>query len=141
MPAKKRTTRKDTTAAKSPAEIEGASKVAKPATTRPQKAAAATPDTKAVTAKAANEAQPKATKVAKPRTRKVAPVEVAVPVAGAAEVSVAADTVTDAEVVTPPAISVDDIRRAAYLLSLRRHGPSDPVADWFEAERLLGARA
>jgi hypothetical protein len=32
---------------------------------------------------------------------------------------------------------VEDVRRTAYLLSQRRQGPSDPIADWFEAERLL----
>jgi len=40
-----------------------------------------------------------------------------------------------------PAISADDIRQAAFFLSQRRRGPSDPVADWLEAERLLLQRA
>jgi len=39
------------------------------------------------------------------------------------------------------AISVDDIREAAFYLSQRRHGPSDPLADWLQAEQLLLTRA
>ncbi len=68
------------------------------------------------------------------------------PVSGAGEPATAPVVVPDATTPAPPApvrsaISVDDIREAAFYLSQRRHGPSDPVADWLQAERLLLARA
>ena len=40
-----------------------------------------------------------------------------------------------------PTISRDDVAREAIKLFQARHGaPGDPVADWFEAERIVKAR-
>jgi hypothetical protein len=44
--------------------------------------------------------------------------------------------------VPAPTVSRDDIAREAFKLFQARHGaPGDPVADWFEAERIVMARA
>jgi hypothetical protein len=41
-----------------------------------------------------------------------------------------------------PAVSQEEISREAFKLFQARHGaPGDPIADWFEAERIVRSRA
>jgi hypothetical protein len=154
MPAKKRSTSKDA----APALETSHATPADPTSTKPGKptrspkaetAAKSAPrdkPAKPVTAAAAPKSTPKkaTSKTTKVTSTPKAPVETAAPVEATAPLAVdsptdpAASGVADAPAHhAAPTFTVDDVRRTAFLLSQRRQGPADPVADWFEAERLL----
>lgn len=131
MPPRKRAPKMEATPAPLPPEK-------KPATARARKADAAAQPKRAV-AKVTGAAESKApkAKAVRPKAPKAAqPPQEEAPVV--VETSVAPEAPAQP---ARPAISMDDVRRAAFLLSQRRRGPSDPFADWLEAERMLGAHS
>ena len=118
MPAKKRTTKNNTAPAAAPV-----TPAVTPETVIAAKKAAAEPVVKATAAKPAAK-RPAARTAKAPKVAEAAVIEV----------PVMSETAATPERV---AITEDDIRRQAYLLSRSRRGAGDPIADWFEAERQL----
>lgn len=166
MPAKKRTTNKDVASAietsktaavkPKPDQFEKSVKTAKAVKSVKAAKTEAAPKGKAAAAPAAPKPAArtktptaKAPKLSAPVAADItieapAPIEASAPIEAMVPSVVEADVMKESAVSTEsevprarPAISVDDIRRAAFFLSLHRSGPSDPVADWFEAERML----
>jgi hypothetical protein len=119
MPAKKRSTKTDSTAT--------------------PVAPAVSPQSVSL---AAAEGKVEAPKVKKSAAKKVAKgVEAAattVSAKSAAPKAVKSSTSTSAKSSTSIRIvTEDEIRQRAFYLSLQRHGSHDPIADWLEAERSL----
>lgn len=114
---------------------------AKKRTTRKQAATASTPPVESSAAASRSKEERSPSLVSKPAAKrpKVRSTKAVTP--EVVEVGVETPIVAEAPVAeSRPAISADDIRRAAFLLSQRRRGASDPFADWVEAERMLSAR-
>ena len=136
MTPKKRTTKKEAAPAPlPPVEMSAAAPKAKKAAKAPAPKVDASAAPKCAAPKMIKAAHPKVIKAAK-TTKTAKPMEV--------EVRIAAPTSIAAEDPVQPArraIRVEDIRHAAFNLSQSRRGPSDPVADWCEAERMLVARS